>query len=411
MLRKILFLAVVVMLIAAVSPQAWASTSSKRVQVNLTPNGVDVNASDVHVKWLFTAGDTVEKSVDGQNWQAVSTVTDGEAVITGVPNWSILYLRIRDSANNLTAFNVFPPNQNAHDTYLANTELCAGCHSTHAGAGAKLIKEASIKELCRTCHGYLNTGSRYNTDNGAVLTAGTKDPGTGLVTAISWKKSLAGPFFSNDLEVWGVGATVTSNHTIESPTGTVPPAGTGPLSPVPGGSSSCNRCHDLTCTSCHLVHGSNGTYRLLDTYYATVTAYAYNSTGSGGEKPNYISGMTQFCGFCHNVVVKPEGSGRTLTGSLDPYHGFWGNYPESKYRHATGVDLTYIGPDSVPVTVNPTIYPTEGSPPTVACITCHFAHGTVSPASYQTNFPTRGTDGSMLLRSKSTSICMDCHPK
>ncbi|MDA8213269.1 MAG: cytochrome c3 family protein [Clostridia bacterium] len=411
MAKKILLLVTLVMLVTLMPTPTWASTSSKQVQVDHTPNGTDANATDVRVKWLFAAGDVIEKSVDGQTWQVVSTVTDGEAVITGVPNWSVLYFRIRDSANNLTPFAVFPPNQNAHDTYLTNTELCAGCHSTHTGEGAKLIKKSSIKELCRSCHGYLNTGSRYNTDNGAVLAAGTKDPDTGLVTAITWEKSLAGPFFSNDLEVWGAGATVTSNHTIEGPDGTIPPAGTGPLSPVPGGDSSCNRCHDLTCTSCHLVHGGNGTYRNLDPYYATVTAYAYNATGNAVEKPKYISGMTQFCGFCHNVVLKPEGSATTLTGTLDPYHGFWGTYPESKYRHATGVDLTYTGPDAVPVTVNPTIYPTEGSPPTVSCITCHFAHGTVSPASYQTSFPTRGTSGSMLLRSKSTSICMDCHPK
>lgn len=399
-------------MVTLLTNQAWASTSSKQVQVNITPNGTDVNASDIQVKWLFAAGDVIEKSVDGQTWQVVSPVVAGEAAVSGVPNWSIMYFRIRDSGNNLTPFTAFPPNQNAHDTYLGNTDLCAGCHSTHAGQGAKLLKQSSIKELCRSCHGYLNTGSRYNTDNGAVLAAGTKDPVTGLVTAITWEKSLGGPFFSNDLEVWGVGATVTSSHTIEGPAGTIPPAGTGPLSPVPGGSNSCNRCHDLTCTSCHLVHGGNSTYRNLDPYYATVTAYAYNFTGAAAEQPQYISGMTQFCGYCHNMLAKPEGSASTLTGSWRPLHGFTHTaVPESKYRHATGVDLTYVGPDSVPVTVNPKIYPTEGTPRTVSCITCHFAHGTVSPANYQTNFPSRGTTGSMLLRSKSTSICMDCHPK
>lgn len=275
------------------------------------------------------------------------------------------------------------------------------------------LKGASKKELCRICHGYLNTGSRYNTDNGAVIRAGNKNPVTGLVTDIYWAKSLAGPFVSNDLEVWGVGKTVTSSHNVEVPGGPHPPGGYGRSTP----DGNCGRCHSFNCTSCHVVHGGRGTYRQLDPIYATVTAYAYNPTGNQSEKPRYVSGMSQFCGYCHDILLKPENSGHIKTGTLKPLHGFIGTFPENKYRHAVGVDLTYTLPGMSTVTVSPTVLPTEGDPKQVSCITCHFAHGTVTGVSFNTNFPTdfygapMGTSGSMLLRDGTGRLCQDCHPK
>jgi len=393
------------------SPASYA----KGIGVELQPNGTDVNATDIQVTWQFAAGDILEKSVDGADWQAVAQTSDGAAVIAGVPNWSVLYLRVRTSGGSITPFTVFPPNQNAHDTYSANTNMCAGCHSGHGGDGPALLKSSNSRTLCNVCHGTLNTGSRYNTDNGAVISVGTKDPDTGTVTGITWNRSLAGPFTSNDMGVWGEGATVTSQHNVTGTTGTYPPGGHGQYR----GDENCNRCHSLSCTSCHVVHGTGGTYRNLDTYFAPVSAYAYNPTGGMAEQPKYVSGMTQFCGYCHDMLLKPEGSATTLAGTITPLHGYGGSYPENKYRHATGVDLTYVNSAGQAVTANPTVYPTEGNPKTISCITCHFAHGTVSPQFIQTGFPLasdgtpRGTSGSMLLRSltNAPNICLDCHPK
>jgi len=246
-----------------------------------------------------------------------------------------------------------------------------------------------------------------------VIIAGEKDPDTGLITEISWARSLAGPFASNDLEVWGVGKTVTSRHDVGDPTGPHPPGGQGKST----ADGNCGRCHDFKCTSCHVVHGGRGTYRQLDPIYASVTAYAYNPTGGQAETPRYVGGLTQFCGFCHDLLLKPEDSGHVLTGTRKPLHGFIGTYPENKYRHATGVDLTYTLPGEDTVTVTPSILPTEGAPETVSCITCHFAHGTVADVYLKTNFPydtsghVMGTNGSMLLRYGTGILCQDCHPK
>ncbi len=390
-----------------------ASVSAKGVGVNIVPNGSDPNASDITVKWNYSSGDVLKKSVDGQTWTEVSQSTGGLATVEAVPNWSILYFRICDSGNTVVAsFTAYPPNLNAHDTYALNTSTCGGCHVTHAAEGPKLIKGMTQKELCRLCHGYLNTGSRYNTDNGAVIVAGNKNPETGVVTDIYWAKSLGGPFVSNDLGVWGAGKTVTSTHTIEGPSGTTPPGGGGRTTP----DGDCNRCHDLDCSGCHVIHGGVGTYRQLDPVYATVTAYAYNPTGNQAETPVYISGMSQFCGFCHDKLLKPESSGHMLTGTYKQSH-FWTN-PENKYRHPVAVDLTYTLPGMDPVTVSPDVLPTEGNPKTVSCITCHFAHGTVADVYFNTNFPfspfshwPEGSDGSMLLREGTGRLCQDCHPK
>lgn len=412
---KMITLLLSIFVLGYLSFPVGASVSSKNVGVDISPNETDLNASDITVQWSYSAGDVLEKSVNGADWVAVSQSSNGLAVVEAVPNWSILYFRIKDNVNSIVAkFTAYPPNLNAHDTYASNTSLCAGCHVTHAAEGRKLLKAANQKELCRICHGYLNTGSRYNTDNGAVIIAGNKNPDTGMVTDIVWAKSLAGPLESNDLEVWGAGKTVTSRHDYGA--NRDPVAGTG--STVPSGSD-CTRCHGggFSCKSCHLVHGGQGTYRQLDPFCGTVTAYAYNPTGNQPETPIYVSGMAQFCGFCHNLLLKPEDSGHIKTGTIKRAHGFAGSSPESKYRHPVGVDLTYTLPGMDTVTVNPAVLPTEGNPRTVSCITCHFAHGTVSDAYFITNFPVcfggapMGTNGSMLVRDRTGRLCQDCHPK
>jgi len=407
----VFFLGLAVITVLAVP--AGATVSSKRIGVDVNPNGGIPDTSDITVEWAYTPGDVLEKSVDGLSWTVVPPSVEGLAVVEAVPNWSILYFRLNEGGGGISRFTAYPPNLNAHDTYSRNTSMCAGCHSTHAAEGRKLMKGASQKELCRICHGYLNTGSRYNTDNGAVIAAGNKNPVTGVVTDIVWVKSLAGPFETNDLEVWGAGKVVTSAHNVELPAQPHPPGGQG-RSTADG---NCNRCHGFTCSSCHVVHGGAGTYRQLDPIYGTITAYAYNPTGNQAEKARYDSGMAQFCGFCHDLLLKPEDSGHVLTGTRKPLHGFIGTYPENRYRHATGVDLTYTLPGADPVIVVPTVLPTEGNPKTVSCITCHYAHGTVADVSFNTNFPTdslghpMGTNGSMLLRDGTGRLCQDCHRK
>ncbi|MHB1167529.1 MAG: hypothetical protein ACYC0N_03185, partial [Carboxydocellales bacterium] len=115
MAKRVLILSTILLLIILQTQPVWASTLAKKVEVELTPNDTDINASNIRIKWEYASGDVLEKSVDGQSWQGVSPIKDGEAMVSAVPNWSIMYFRIRDSLNNLTPFTTFPPNQNAHD--------------------------------------------------------------------------------------------------------------------------------------------------------------------------------------------------------------------------------------------------------------------------------------------------------
>lgn len=401
-------------------PHGEPRTAQDEFGVTVTPN-TDPSFSDISVKWKYQAGDSLKKSFDGLNWNNLNigspapgnyfTYTD-----TGMKNWSIVYYKVVHADASETYFPVYPPGSNAHMNYLDNTQLCASCHVTHSAEQAKLLKEATVEDLCRTCHGLANTGSRYNVDTGEIVVAGSIDA-DGRITAISYIKSNSGAFgiesggklyAGNHANTWN-GAEVTSTHSVNSFNTSI----------APGGGHNQIR---LTCTSCHSSHPKKNAYRLLK--IGTVQAFAVNPNATE-EKINYIKNMNVGCG-CHKDYIVPENSGHISTK----------NY----YRHAVGVAIR--GPYA---TVNTVTYepwslttdlPTEyydqqnravgtlsGSAPVqyvengaILCITCHYAHGTVATGTNDSHYDLNG-DGllndksTMLKRGDNMEVCQNCHKK
>ncbi|MDA8235616.1 MAG: hypothetical protein M0Z31_12605 [Clostridia bacterium] len=393
--------------------------------VKVSPNGSNPTThSDISIRWLFKSGDTLKKSLDGINWTSINigTPTPGNYytfVDPGILNWSIIYYKITDAGNKEKYFPVYPPGNNAHTNYFEDTALCASCHVTHSAEQAKLLKEQTTEDLCRTCHGLANTGSRYNVDTGEIVVAGTID-GTGLITAVDYRRANSGAFgiqsggerYAGNLPSTWNGAKVTSSHNISSLS----------TSLAPGGGH--NRIK-LTCTSCHFSHPKVNSYRLLK--MGTVEAYAVNPSATG-ERVNYMKNMNKGCG-CHQQFINPQNSGHVSSSGI--------------FRHSTGVAIRGPYASVNVITYQPwnltTTLPTEymvynnnsykttgtltGAAPTqyiengaVFCISCHYAHGTTAIGStksaYDKNEDSLLNDTSTMLRRKDhNGTCQDCHRK
>lgn len=389
------------------------------------PVGVTTNSnanpslSDISINWNYQAGDILRKSLDGINWQTINIGSPPAGSFTytdiGIQNWTIIYYKIIKADASEQYFPVYPPSSNPHYNYVDNTQLCANCHVTHYAEQAKLLKEQTIEDLCRTCHGLANTGSRYNVDTGEVVVAGSVDA-YGKITATSYVSSNAGAFgvpsggsfyAGNHANTWN-GREVTSTHSTNSLVANI----------APGNGQSLK----LTCTSCHRAHAKKNSYRLLR--IPTVEAYAVNTDGTS-ERVNYIKNMNQGCG-CHRQYVTTQNSGHTQTNSA--------------YRHAVGVAIQ--GPNtSTNITDNTswsltTTLPTEyyddqnrvvgtltGSAPeqgivngAVFCITCHYAHGTTSTGTNQSSVDRNNNsilddNSTMLKRKNNMDVCENCHKK
>lgn len=385
-MRKIILNVLLVLLLTvsfATAARAAVITQPVVVSVQMSANQADPgNKTDITLSWPFTAGDSLTKSADGKTWTTLSpTVNGSTATYTepGALNWSILYFQVVNGPT-VTRVDAFPPNQNAHANYANDTNMCKYCHSTHNAPQVKLLNRQSISELCFTCHGYQNTGSRYNVYNGAVISAGTRDPVTGTVTAARWQKSLGGPYFANNMGVWGQDSNgnkpLTSNH---------------PLSIFNG-----------ECLICHSGHTRNNSYRLLVTNdNSDVDAYAINSTGDTPEQGVYNANANKVCATCHNVYTdySPSGSGENQV------------YSDGKYRHSVGVNLSWNGSQNDGVINLTTTLPLEGQPGKIICLTCHFPHGSVSAgvngdASQGSFSPT-----SRLKKLDNMAVCQNCHMK
>ena len=233
-------------------PHGEQSGPNDKVDAKVTPNGTNPTTnSDIAITWMFQAGDTMAKSLDGITWTNINigapavgsnyTYTD-----SGILNWTIVYYKVTHADASNTYFPVFPPGANAHINYLNNTKACGLCHLTHSSDQRKLLKEQTIEDLCRTCHGMANTGSRYNVDSGEIVVAGAIDS-DGLITATAYQRTNSGAFglpsggkLYAGANAWG-GAEVTSTHSTSSNVSNIAPG---------GGHNALN----LTCTNCHLSH-------------------------------------------------------------------------------------------------------------------------------------------------------------
>ena len=361
----------------------------------------------------------IEKSTDGGvNYGAIiNTVnliwTDNNGG-SGVPNYTnVLYrLRAKESAaggpyysTDYRYVDVFPPDVNAHDNYLANTDLCHLCHSAHQAAGPDIMTQNTATALCLTCHAGL-TNSKYDVVNGYTKISGGN------------AKSLGGALahIATQGDVWN-GQGTSSAHKIDEVT-----AGA-----APGGA---NLKQVMGCTTCHSAHYT-GNYRMIiksitvptgagiiTTYPVSIMAGAAANNPAAGETPAYISGTSGLCRACHPDYHVPAGSGGSGTAPASLYG------TPGTYRHAIGVPPSAYTKDS-PAGLTTTL-PLEGTAAErtanprqdkLVCLTCHYAHGTTATDS--TVSTVVSGDGSTTTSMMSTTlkrlngmgVCEDCHKK
>ncbi len=374
-----------------------------RREVGVTYNNDAGNQrSQITLTWTYQNGDTLYRTWDGRTWtqitftppvvgQQVSVVSD-----VYVPYYANIYFEIRTGsyapANRtdpspvdpqFITIPVYPPLRNAHSEFSTNTDLCAGCHVTHAAEGPKLIKAANNLELCRTCHGPGSPGSRYGVWDGTIrLKDGT------------YVKSNGGPVVGGPGTPWGA---VTSTHI------------GGNNTPTPGGPTLELWTPEFTCTDCHFPHASMNGYRLLNGRNGVpVWAWAYNSTGLVKESVYYENFGNTYCYACHSKYDKGPDSGHTV--EYDVY-----GYQEAAayvYRHTSHTtDITTWNGGLT------TTLPLDNDKK-IFCLTCHYPHGT-DVTGYQVSNFDKNRDGSinqldestMLKRKNNSGICQDCHKK
>ncbi len=279
-----------------------------------------------------------------------------------------------------------------HGKYTSDTSTCAQCHRTHTSNANNLIKfvltgngNATYK-TCIYCHSSVGQ-SKY-------------DVVDGMIKGTTGNYAANGGGFENMTVIEGTAEVVetvytTSRHDVANPEGTKVAA--------PGGSQREAGKIEMTCTSCHNLHGSTNS-RLLRTVIATVysddTVREIDTSGVVvsvyGELENetvaYNDAMNNFCGACHNDYnVAQVASGDNDSGLFEP----------SKKRHRVGMPTnTASGFDAAKL-----ILPLTTSE-NVSCLTCHYAHGSAAQVS-------AGTDpnGSTLLRLDERGVCQNCHNK
>lgn len=390
-------------LLLAVTVPAFA----ERREVKVTYNNDDINEqSQIVLNWQYAAGDQLYRTWDGRTWTQISFTppAPGEQVtVTSdvyVPYYGNIYFEIRKAAyapadrtvsdsQNFVTVPVYPPLTDAHSEFSTRTQLCADCHVTHSGQGAKLINAVNNTELCKICHGPGATGSRYNVWDG---TQRMKD---GTVKATAGGPVLAGPLVAT----WN-NTTVTSSH-IDASQG-----------PYPGSSTYQILNQQFSCTDCHSPHAIYSGYRLLNGYNnKPVWAWAYNSTGLQQETVYYEDFSSSPCFTCHILFEAGAGSGHTVYSVYDPYR----NVPNSSdmYRHtAETTDVTTWNSGAA----NPSIPLPLEKDKQIFCLTCHYPHGTTVGGSvysaYDRDLDEKYTDYTTALkRMDNSAMCQNCHKK
>jgi len=157
-----------------------------------------------------------------------------------------------------TAFANFGP----HGGYSQDTDACAGCHRAHTSfstltwqsgpeqRSALLVSSAStMTEFCNACHGDNAPGASTNVEAGVFDSGPSGADGVALGGGIMYQTNST---FNAGLN-GGAFTSVTSMHDMDKGAVTDPMWGDGVSAPAGA---------DLTCTSCHDVHGSSN-YRLL----------------------------------------------------------------------------------------------------------------------------------------------------
>lgn len=327
-------------------------------------------------------------------------------------------------------------------TSLTNVSNCAECHRAHDAAATKLVVDATVYDLCTTCHGPTGETAENIVDGwysrSITQTGPLKGGGFSNATMnVSWvvtapvqagtnsQHDVVGFGSYTDGTVWGFGAI---NATAD-----------------PGMAN-----FALNCSTCHDPHGGSGvgtivkngvtirqpTYRILrsdlgsklgvvltpvtvpDTskhqYYIsstvsdTVPYRYYGQKYTTGDETtatdnNLASTISDWCALCHTRVHADLGDDPANTSSGDAIYDF---------RHPTdGSNVSFnFNPSGAPVNK-----PSGGAP---SCFTCHVSHGsTASFVDRNGNAivePYPGGTGqldSTLLRMNGRGVCEACHNK
>ena len=290
---------------------------------------------------------------------------------------------------------------------------CSGCHIMHGTDGAgttvgpydTLLSEASIENLCLSCHD--TNGSRYSSYSSvvpAVMNA------SGLPAAGDFAALVAGD------------ASATANAGNGHNLGAVS------LSLTPAGSPAA--VTGFTCTSCHDAHGvetSTGTvsaYRNLlgipkgsgsstsiiveasstNLLTGDVFELAGNRYGESGPSGG-LSGFSGWCASCHDGFY-----GDSNTGSASPFR-----------RHPTSNGTTVYNVTAAYLAVSPATarYPAEDTTASstanigpygndandsIFCLSCHNAHASPNSDALRWNYAQQA-------QTSPDSACQQCHDK
>ena len=287
-----------------------------------------------------------------------------------------------------------------HGNYSANTDTCGTCHSTHNASSRYLTTfttngpTSDIYQNCTFCHSALGSSKYDEVDgmfkgNGVDSNGNAVEPKSGCTAGGGFEKMPAaikdytssGPEYSY--------TPVTSNHLVNQPSGT--------LVNIPGGTLLGSNQMELTCTSCHNVHGKTDNSLLLkvrldiwddvENDYKSVDIPKVVKDSSSA----FNNAITDFCLACHTDYSTGPGQYRHPVAKD-------GSNPQVLASSASG-----FNPDLLALPVS--------SSGEVTCLTCHNAHGTTAQVSNSAYNPSPPVRPSTLLRMDERGVCENCHNK
>ncbi len=374
---------------------------------------------------------------------------------TGVEDFKEYYYLVDTGGFDGTNFqdyvvmSAFPPETTRHGNFTSAQAPCTACHGLHSSMHPKLIKAATVRDLCFTCHD--GTGSKYNVADGLVRV------GPSWATKAS---SFAGPFGKRVWDKAGVESTSAHDEGSGVQVRQAPGAGVVPV-------TDSWEAH-LSCTSCHDPHNKWQNYRslrgLLHGERRIVRGFSEVSWTAPDRSDavtvnEHVYGVNSFCASCHRFFLDPrygseykgtEGVAGTHRHPVGMAPADYANvqYGRMSWQYEYGYVLdgtteVPTGPfnfeDARPLT--PTL-PLEGTFAggqynlnVIMCLTCHNAHGTayggLNNVAYL-NGPYNGTEGAVLedtgytnraaalagrlgsavnKRLPNMGVCQNCHQK
>lgn len=282
---------------------------------------------------------------------------------------------LMESLDKYVLVAAFPPTQTRHGSYSEYTNACTACHGLHSAKHKKLLKGATVTDLCGTCHD--GTGSKYDEVRGMVR------------LGPSWGKrayASAGPF--GDQLKAGSGVITTSVHNVYRDSGPdwafvwqAPGSGFTLYSydnsepgnkPLKGEYEyayvSSSWSSKLVCSTCHEPHNRGRNYRILrpvindrtnilvrgvsevdstasnDPACVGVTCDAGDDRGDWSGRAMYTKfyvGTEVFCTACHRAFLSTNAAAPYQPGirdaNVDTAAGASASSVWGGHRHAIGL--------------------------------------------------------------------------